>query len=82
MEASESTANRFMDAIIADLERLQTAPLSGAPRDQLSPGLRAAFHGRYVAYYLPTMRELVIVRVLHGARDIAALADQGGFSAT
>jgi len=31
-------------------------------------------------YYVHDEDELVIVRVLHGARDAAALADQGGFA--
>jgi toxin ParE1/3/4 len=38
-----------------------------------------SFHGAYALYYLPTATELVIVRVLHGARDVAALAARGGF---
>jgi toxin ParE1/3/4 len=36
------------------------------------------FHPPYAIYYLPADLELVIVRVLHGARDAAAIADQGG----
>lgn len=70
----------MLHAIKADLDRLLTFPLSGAPRDPLVLGLRAVFHGRYVIYYLPQPRELVIVRVLHSALDVAALAEQGGFS--
>jgi toxin ParE1/3/4 len=37
------------------------------------------FHGAYAIYYTPTASELIIVRVLHGARDAAAIADRGGF---
>jgi toxin ParE1/3/4 len=33
-----------------------------------------------VIYYRPDERELIIVRVLHGARDAAALAEHGGFA--
>jgi hypothetical protein len=29
---------------------------------------------------VPDERELVIVRILHGARDAATLADHGGFA--
>ncbi len=74
-------ATRFVDAIQANFDRLVDFPLSGAARDRLAPGLRAAFHGRYVAYFQSNEHELLIVRVLHSARDTAALADQGGFSA-
>jgi toxin ParE1/3/4 len=58
---------------------LQDFPFSGAERDQLAHDLRVTFHGGYAVYYLPTNSEIVIVRVLHGARDAAAIADAGGF---
>jgi plasmid stabilization system protein ParE len=32
-----------------------------------------------VVYYRADEREVIVVRVLHGARDIAALAERGGF---
>ncbi len=49
-------------------------------REQFSSGLRASFTGNYGIYYLHDEQELVIVRVLHGARDAAALTEQGGFA--
>jgi toxin ParE1/3/4 len=54
-------------------------PHSGPAREQLAKGLRAGFSGNYVVYYRPTESELAIVRVLHGARDVAAVASGGGF---
>jgi toxin ParE1/3/4 len=45
-----------------------------------APGLRVSFHSSYALYYSHTATELVIVRVLHGARDAAALADRGAFN--
>ena len=51
----------------------------GSRREQFGPALRVIFHTPYAVYYLPTDRELIIVRVLHGARDPAAIAEQGGF---
>jgi plasmid stabilization system protein ParE len=44
------------------------------------PGLRVTFHGAYAIYDQPTETEIVIVRVLHGARDAAAIADRSGFA--
>jgi len=38
------------------------------------------FEGNYAIYYTVSETELVIVRVLHGARDAAALAERGGFA--
>jgi toxin ParE1/3/4 len=52
----------------------------GPPREQLAPGLRVIFQGHYGIYYVLRDQEVVIVRVLHGARDTAAIAEQGGFS--
>jgi toxin ParE1/3/4 len=41
--------------------------------------LRVTFHGAYAIYYRPLADAVVIVRVLHGARDVGALAERGGF---
>lgn len=68
-----------MSAIEAHFEPLRHFPFSGPAREQLSPGLRVTFHPPYAIYYVPLSDALVIVRVLHGARDIAALAERGGF---
>ena len=55
-------------------------PDSGASREQLGRGLRVLFHRTYAIYYLVSATEVAIVRVLHGARDVAVLAERGGFS--
>jgi len=60
-------------------EHLRHFPAAGPSREQLAPGLRAMLHLPYVAYYLTTDHELTVVRVLHGARDAAAIAGEGGF---
>lgn len=36
-------------------------------------GLRVHFHKKYAIYYTFTEKELIIVHVVHGARDAAAL---------
>jgi toxin ParE1/3/4 len=46
----------------------------------LAPGLRVTFRGAYAIYYMPLPDAIVIIRVLHGARDVAALAERGGFA--
>lgn len=43
------------------------------------PGLRVTFRSPYAIYYLPQPDAVVIVRIIHGARDIAASAERGGF---
>jgi len=51
----------------------------GAPRGALAEGLRARIFKSYVSYYIHTSTEVVILRILHGARDHAAIAEEGGF---
>jgi len=55
-------------------------PEAHPTHDALAKGLRVAFHGNYALYYAVQYPELIIVRVLHGARDAAAIAEKGGFS--
>jgi toxin ParE1/3/4 len=47
-------------------------------RDALAPGLRVTFHRNYAIYCQPRPTEIVISRVLHGARDVTAIAQRGG----
>ena len=79
-EASEPIAARFVSAIEMAFEPLRSFPLSGASREHLAPGLRVTFHRSYALYYVPLADALVIVRVIHGARDITALSERGGFA--
>ena len=78
--ASAQVATRFVAAIEAHFEPLRHFPLSGATRERFAPGLRVTFHNPYAIYYLALPDALVIVRVIHGARDIAAVAEGGGFA--
>jgi toxin ParE1/3/4 len=55
-------------------------PQAAPARDQFAPGLRVTFHGSYAIYYHPHPDAVVIVRVLHGARDVTAIAEHGGFT--
>jgi toxin ParE1/3/4 len=80
LKASDTTATRLLEKIRDACEPLRHFPLSGATREQFAPGLRAGFVGNYVIYYRSDERDLVIIRVLHGARDAAALAEHGGFA--
>jgi toxin ParE1/3/4 len=55
-------------------------PFASPQREQFAAGLRVTFHDRYAIYYRPLATAIVIIRVLHGARDAAALAAYGGFA--
>ncbi len=66
-------ATRFVRELEAAAQLLRHQPLAGPPREHLAPGLRVLFHKHYGIYYLPRETEILLIRVLHGARDIPAL---------
>ena len=73
-------ATRLLGGIEASIDGLLTFPKANPAREQLGKGLRVTFHSHYAIYYLIQKSEVIIVRVLHGARDAAAIAERGGFS--
>jgi toxin ParE1/3/4 len=70
---SPAAADAFVQQITGKFEPLRQFPELGAVREQLAPGLRALPYRDYVIYYLAEPDALVIVRVLHGARDARAI---------
>jgi toxin ParE1/3/4 len=69
-----------LSRIEARFSQTLSLPLSGAPRSHLASDLRVIFYEKYAIYYLPRAGEILIIRVLHGSRDIAAIANQSGFA--
>ena len=72
-------ASRFVEKLYATRERLLAFPLGHPERRQLGSELRVVFHGAYAIYYRPVADTVTIIRVLHGARDLDAIGDDGGF---
>lgn len=66
-------ADESLDSIQATVSLLATQPEMGRARPELSDGLRS-FPTRtsYIIFYLPEDDGLLVVRVLHHARDIDA----------
>lgn len=62
-----------MRRIEESFEPLRHFPEMGPSHDILGPGLRAHFYGDYVIDYRATESALIIVRIVHGARDRMAL---------
>lgn len=62
-------ADAFIDNIDAKLRILAEQPMMGRAREELAAGLRSFAVGRYVLFYEVIICEIVLVRVLHGARD-------------
>ncbi|WP_264597551.1 type II toxin-antitoxin system RelE/ParE family toxin [Rhodoblastus acidophilus] len=79
-ESSEAAANRLIAKIADAFVRISEFPLGHPKRLQLGLDLRVAFSSRYAIYYQPKENEVIVLRVLHEARDIGALAERGGFS--
>ena len=48
-------------------------------REELASGLRSFPVRRYVVFYRPLVDAIEVVRVLHGARDVTEIAEEGGF---
>lgn len=68
-------ADRVIDSITETLFLLAGHPHIGRRRDQdLRPGLRSFPVGKYVIIYrVEDNRDVLILRVMHGNRDIEAL---------
>ncbi|MCJ2060964.1 type II toxin-antitoxin system RelE/ParE family toxin [Methylobacterium sp. J-048] len=79
-DASPAMADRLIARIEAACAPVRDFPQAGPSREQLAPGLRVVIERAYAIYYQHDEREIVIVRVLHGARDVDALAAHGGFA--
>ena len=72
----------FFEAVESTCSMLSTMPGIGSARDYRNPlfaGLRMfplKKFENYLIFYQSTDEELLVVRVLHGARDIAALFEE------
>ena len=70
-QGSESAANRLIDSITERFPVLLQMPQSGRKRDEVRSGLRSHPVSNYVIYYRKMKTGIEIVRVIHGARDVA-----------
>jgi|SRR5579864_8936692 toxin ParE1/3/4 len=66
-------ADAFATLIDSKFRTLARRPNLGRARPELSKDLRSFAVGRYVIFYLPLSNGIEIVRVLHGARDVATI---------
>jgi toxin ParE1/3/4 len=73
-------AESFVAELVERAKAIAERPTSFPTRDDISPGLRRARHGRYLIFFRDLPQVVRIVRVLHAARDVAALGEQGGFA--
>jgi toxin ParE1/3/4 len=73
---SPSAADKLSD-LIDDAERVIGAnPGMGKDRGDMRPGYRSVTVGKYQLFFRATAAEVIVLRFLHGSRDLpAALAE-------
>ena len=72
-EDNPDRATSFVDELEQKAALAAKRPESFRDRSDLSPGLRAVRHGRYLIFFRELSEEVRIVRVLHGARNMSGL---------
>ena len=70
---SVEAARSVVASITERVSLLATFPHLGRTRDDLRPGLRGFTVGDYVILYRIEGEDVLILHVIHGRRDIAAL---------
>jgi len=68
-----SIALRFICDIREHCERIAAAPLAYPARPELGTDIRCCVHQRYLILFQSTATEVLIVRVLHGSRNLLTL---------
>jgi toxin ParE1/3/4 len=70
---NEQIAQLIVNEIIRNIQDLDIFPLLGRSRDDLKQGLRSFVVKKYVVFYRIWQNTPVVVRVVHGSRDLEAL---------
>jgi toxin ParE1/3/4 len=69
-QASIETAERFIRDLHRKFALLADNHGLGRQREELAPSLRSIPQGNYIVFYRSDTEHLLIVRVLHGSRDM------------
>ena len=70
---NSDAADRLLDEIDEICNTLAEAPHAGRLREDLAPELRSLPVGNYVIFYRPHGDGVIVIRVLHGARDLPGM---------
>ncbi|MCL2830683.1 MAG: type II toxin-antitoxin system RelE/ParE family toxin [Betaproteobacteria bacterium] len=65
----------FIRELRKQCQRIAQNPLAYRLRSELAEDLRSCAYGHYVIFFEAGSKEIAIVRVLHGARDLPAALD-------
>lgn len=63
-------ADRFIDELRAQMQRLAEQPMIGRERPELGKDVRSFPHAGYLVVYRPNSVGIGVARVLHGSRDL------------
>jgi len=70
-EENLSAADQLLDAIEEDAKILSTQPLMGRARPELAQDIRSwPTSTPYILFYVASADGIVVIRVLHHARDV------------
>ncbi|HKV47425.1 MAG TPA: type II toxin-antitoxin system RelE/ParE family toxin [Candidatus Acidoferrales bacterium] len=74
-ETSADIADRVIDGIVQRFLLLAKYPRIGRTRDEIRRELRSFPVGEYVVFYRIEREDVIILRVLHGKRDIERILE-------
>jgi len=63
----------FVRELRVQCQRITHNPPGYRLRPELGEGIRSCAHGHYAIFFEATHEEVLIVRILHGARDLPAV---------
>ncbi len=72
-QANPIAANTWLDTIEQKCRLLASMPEMGRLRPELAADLRSWAVGEYVIFYQPAPDGIMVVRVLHGSRDLPSM---------
>lgn len=72
-------AESFVIELTEHARAIGERPLSYPARDDISAGLRSTGYGRYLIFFRDLPEIVRIIRVLHGARHLGAIAENEEF---
>ena len=69
-------ARRFRAAVLRRIALLQNFPQSAQPRPEFGPDIRTIPIGRYIVILRVTLPKVIVLRIVHGARDLPRLLER------
>jgi toxin ParE1/3/4 len=72
-EDNVPAAITFIDRLTERFSTLESFPEIGRARNEIAAGLRSLTEGDYLLLYRIRQSEVIVVRVVHGKRDIHSL---------